>query len=313
MERSTKLDPSLVKTLTHPALTLRLPRQIAARAACLVLGVVLATALTTAGAAAAAALPAAPEHTDIPDGELTLHASLYRPDGAGPFPAVVALHDCGGFVHHRPSTETRHYVEWARLLVANGFVVLFPDSFGSRGVGSQCRERNRKVRASRERVTDANASRRWLQAQSYVKPDRISLLGWSNGGVAALWTVRPTAAPRDGGVDFRSAVSFYPSCRRLHDTAWSARVPTLILIGSADDWTPATVCQQMVGGAHGRSAHVQIVVYPGAPHEFDRPNSPMRLHTGLATSADPSGRAHSGTNPQARTDAFKRVPEWLAR
>jgi dienelactone hydrolase len=276
--------------------------------ACLVLVVTLATA-----PAGAAALPAAPEHIDIPDGELTLHASLYRPDGAGPFSAVVALHDCGGFVHHRPSTETRHYVEWARLLVANGFVVLFPDSFGARGVGSQCRERNRRVRASRERVTDANASRRWLQAQGYVKPDRISLLGWSNGGVAALWTVRPTAAPRDGSVDFRSAVSLYPSCRRLHDTAWSARVPTLILIGSADDWTPAAACQQMVAGAHNRSAHVQIVVYPGAPHEFDRPNSPIRLHTGLAASADPSGRAHSGTNPQARADAFKLVPEWLAR
>jgi dienelactone hydrolase len=263
--------------------------------------------------AGATALPASPEHIDIPDGELTLHASLYRPEGAGPFPAVVALHDCGGFVHHRPSSETRHYVEWARLLVANGFVVLFPDSFGSRGVGSQCRERNRRVRASRERVTDANASRRWLQAQSYVKADRISLLGWSNGGVAALWTVRPTASPRDGSVDFRSAVSLYPGCRRLRETAWSARVPTLILIGSADDWTPATACQQMVAGAHNRSAHVQIVVYPGAPHEFDRPNSPIRLHTGLATSADPSGHAHSGTNPQARADALKRVPEWLTR
>lgn len=298
MERSTQLDPSLAKTLT----------QMAARTACLVLGMAVAAAY-----AGATALPASPEHIDIPDGELTLHASLYRPEGAGPFPAIVALHDCGGFVHHRPSSETRHYVEWARLLVANGFVVLFPDSFGSRGVGSQCRERNRRVRASRERVADANASRRWLQAQSYVKADRISLLGWSNGGVAALWTVRPTASPRDGSVDFRSAVSLYPGCRRLRETAWSARVPTLILIGSADDWTPATACQQMVTGAHNRSAHVQIVVYPGAPHEFDRPNSPIRLHTGLATSADPSGHAHSGTNPQARADALKRVPEWLTR
>jgi dienelactone hydrolase len=259
------------------------------------------------------AAAATPEHVDIPDGDLTLHASLYRPEGAGPFPAVVALHDCSGLVHHRPLTETRLYIEWARLLVADGFVVLFPDSFGSRGIGSQCREQNRKVHASHERVADANAARRWLQAQDYVKPDRVSLLGWSNGGSAALWAVRPTTAPRDGGSDFRSAAAFYPGCRKLRETAWSARVPTLILIGSADDWTPASVCQQMVAGAHDRTARVQIIVYPGALHEFDRANSPIRLRTGVVNTPDPSGRVHSGTNPAARADALKRVSEWLER
>ncbi|MGA9007310.1 MAG: dienelactone hydrolase family protein, partial [Xanthobacteraceae bacterium] len=253
--------------------TRRIPIRRISEALPFVLGAAL-----TAVIACAPAIAAEPEHVEIPDGELTLHASLYRPDGAGPFPAVVALHDCSGLVHHRPITETRHYIEWARLLAADGFIVLFPDSFGSRGIGPQCHERNRKVRASRERVSDANAARHWLQAQSYVKLDHVSVLGWSSGGTAALWTVRPTAAPRDGSTDFRSAVTFYPSCRRLHDTAWSARVPTLILVGAADDWTPASVCQQMVAGARDRSARVQIVVYPGAQHQFDRANSPIRLH-----------------------------------
>ncbi len=255
---------------------------------------------------------AASERVDIPADNVTLHGTLYRPEGDGPFPAVVALHDCGGLAH-RPATQSQLYGEWANLLVARGFVVLFPDSFGSRGLGSQCRVHERKVRASRERVADANAARRWLQGQSYVRADHISLMGWSNGGVATLWAVRPTAAPHDGSADFRSAVALYPGCRRSHDTAWSARVPTLILIGSADDWTPASICQQMVAGAHGRSARVQIIVYPGAPHEFDRANSPIRLRTGLAHTADPSGKAHGGTNPAARSDALKRVPQWLAR
>jgi dienelactone hydrolase len=302
------MEPSLLQ-----ALICRISGRLAVKARPLILGLMSSLALAAAVIAGPAAQAAAPEHVDIPDGELTLHASLYKPDGEGPFPAVVAMHDCGGLVHHRPITETRHYVEWARLLVANGFVVVFPDSLGSRGIGSQCRERNRKVRASRERVADANATRHWLQSQNYVKPDRVSLLGWSNGAVAVLWAVRPTAAPRDGSADFRSAVTFYPGCRRLRETAWSARVPTLILIGSADDWTPAAVCQQMVAGAHDRSAHVEIVVYPGAQHEFDRPNSPLKLHTGLVNAADPTGRAHSATNPTARADALKRVPEWFAR
>jgi dienelactone hydrolase len=254
----------------------------------------------------------ASERVDIPDGDLTLHGFLYRPDGAGPFKAVVALHDCGG-IARRPATTSQLYAEWANRLVADGFVVLFPDSFGSRGLGSQCRERQRKVRASHERVADADAARRWLQGQSYVRPDHISLLGWSNGGVATLWAVRPTSTPHDGGADFRSAVAFYPGCRRLRETAWSARVPTLILIGSADDWTPASTCQQMVAGARERSARAQIVVYPGAHHDFDRANSPIRLRTGLVHTADPSGKAHGGTNPAARADTLKRVPQWLAR
>jgi dienelactone hydrolase len=266
-----------------------------------------------AGIAAWTTMSAAAEQVQIPDGSLTLRATLYRPEGAGPFPAVVALHDCGG-LSHRPATTSQLYAEWAKILVSDGFAVLFPDSFASRGVGSQCRVRERKVRASRERVADANAARRWLEAQSFVRADHISLLGWSNGAVAALWTVRPnTVSHNGGGTDFRSAVALYPGCRRLRVTAWSARVPTLILIGSADDWTPASTCQQMVNGARGRSARVQIVVYPGAHHEFDRANSPLRLRTGLVNTADPSGKAHGGTNPAARNDALKRVPQWLGR
>jgi dienelactone hydrolase len=261
----------------------------------------------------AQAAAAGPERVDIPAADnVTLHGTLYRPDGDGPFPAVVALHGCGGIVH-RPAMQSQLYSEWANVLVAKGFVVLFPDSFGSRGLGPQCREEKRKVHASRERVADANAARRWLQTQSYVRADRISLVGWSNGGSAALWAVRPTAAPHNDGADFRSAIAFYPSCRRLRVTAWSARVPTLILAGGADDWTSAAVCQQMVAGAHGRSARAEIVVYPGAYHEFDRANSPIRVRTGLANTADPSGRAHGGTNPAARSDALKRVPAWLEK
>jgi dienelactone hydrolase len=255
---------------------------------------------------------AAAEKVDMPDGELTLQGMLYRPAGPGPYPAVVALHGCGGLDDHRPAHEQR-YGAWAKVLTAEGFVVIFPDSFGSRGLGPQCRVRQTKVRPSRERVSDANAARHWLQTQNFVRPDHISLLGWSDGGIATLWAVRPNAAPGDASTDFRSAVALYPGCQRLRETAWAARVPTLILIGAADDWTLASTCQQMVAGARGRSARAEIVVYPGAHHEFDRPDSPLRLRTGLVRTADPSGRAHRGTNPAARADALKRVPQWLAK
>src|SRR4029079_395964 len=104
-----------------------------------------------------------------------------------------------------------------------------------------------------ERVADADAARAWVQSQPWIAPDRVSLLGWSSGRIDALWAVRARTQPQaKEGPDFRSAVALYPGCRRLGNAAWSARVPTLILIGRADDQASAAICQQMVAGARGR-------------------------------------------------------------
>jgi dienelactone hydrolase len=253
---------------------------------------------------------AAPAEVEIAAGAVTLRALMYRPDGPGPFPAVVALHGCDGLVGHDEAIA-RRYGDWGERLRAAGFVVVFPDSYGSRGTGAQCDIRNRVVRTTRERVGDAHAVRRWLQHQGFVMNDRVSLLGWANGATAALWAIRRSAAPpRDEDRDFRSAATLYPGCRRLAETAWSARVPTLLLVGSADDWMPSTFCEQMVAGARGRSAGTRIIVYPGAQHNFDHPGQPLAQ---LAFTSDGAGRAHVGTDPGARRDALKRVPAWLGR
>jgi dienelactone hydrolase len=257
------------------------------------------------------AMAAGPEPVEFRDGDLAIKGFLYRPDGPGPFPAVVAMHNCGGLVNASGTIATR-YRDWALQLVKAGFVVLFPDSYGSRGLGNQCAVRNQPVRTDRERVADATAARRWLQTQPEVKADRISLLGWSNGATGVLWAVRPRPGHEERS-DFRSAVVFYPGCRRLENTAWSARVPTLILVGALDDWTSVQECERMVAGARGRSARASIIVYPGAFHDFDHPSRPPQIRAGSAFSADGSGRFHSGTNATARADALKRVPQWLAR
>ena len=270
-----------------------------------VLTTVATTVATPSGASAA-------EQVDIPQADVTLHGVLFRPDGAGPFPGVVALHGCESLIRGTGKLAPI-FAAWGERLAAAGLAVVFPDSFGSRGLSTQCRVRERKVRSERERVADADAARRWLESQPWTIKDRVSLLGWANGAVASLWAVRPRTVPRDGTSDFRSAVALYPGCRRLAEAAWSARIPTLILVGRADDWTAATTCEQMVAGAHGRSALASLVIYPGAYHEFDRPDYPLREVTGLANTADGTGKAHVGTNAAARADALARVPQWLAK
>jgi len=67
---------------------------------------------------------------------------------------------------------------------------------------------------------------------------------------------------------------------------------TLILIGDADDWTPAARC------AHWRDAvltngHVlEMKTYPTARHGFDAPRSP-RVYAGHYVGQDPTTLAAS--------------------
>jgi dienelactone hydrolase len=269
--------------------------------------IVIAAGLAIVGSPALGA-----DQIEIPTGDAKLKATLYRPAGPGPFPAVVALHTCDG-LNWTDGTIERRYAEWGERLSAAGFVVIFPDSFSSRGLGPQCRARERLVRASRLRTADAIAARQWLQAQSWVIVDRVSLLGWSHGATTVLWTVRRAGSRRDKLPDFRSAAALYPNCQRSGISAWSARIPTLILIGRADDWTLASVCEQMVAGARGRSAAASLVVYPNAVHDFDRENVPRQERVGIANTPNAAGRVHIGTDAVARADAIKRVPEWFAR
>jgi poly(3-hydroxybutyrate) depolymerase len=58
-------------------------------------------------AAKAAPLPA-PHQVDIPAASLTLHAQLFKPDGNGPFPTVIALHGCGGLAGHSEPVLPRY-------------------------------------------------------------------------------------------------------------------------------------------------------------------------------------------------------------
>src|SRR3954447_25349124 len=146
------------------------------------------TLLTLAFAADAAPTPS-PRQIDIPLSSGTLHAQLYKPDGDGPFPVVIALHGCGGLAGPSDPVQPR-YRDWAEQLLKTGHAVLLPDSYGSRELGPQCHAHERRVLARRERVADIKAAWQWLLQQSWAAHDRISLMGWANGASAVLWAVR---------------------------------------------------------------------------------------------------------------------------
>ncbi len=259
----------------------------------------------------------AQERVEIPAGDgLVLKGLMFRPEGKGPFPAVVAMHGCGGLGGTTIPISARN-LDWGRQLAAQGFVVVFPDSYGSRGLGPQCLVRDRTVRPGKERVADAVAAKQWLQRRPDVEPSRVALLGWSNGGSAVLWAAAADRKPKDGLPDFHAAVAFYPGCRPIQQSAerrdWAGRLQVMLLIGEADTWTPAEPCRQLVSLIEERGGSAILVTYPNAVHEFDHPDRKPTRRTGLPFTADGTGEAMVATDPDARADALTRVPAFLKR
>jgi dienelactone hydrolase len=192
-------------------------------------------------------------------------------------------------------------MDWTDRWLEAGYAVVWPDSFGSRGLGSQCQVANRGINPA-GRAFDAKATVEWLAQQPNIDARRIALVGWSNGGGTSLRAASTAMAPPSP--DVVAAIAFYPGCRVLVEAKaeWQARVPVTILMGGADDWTPPEPCRSL-----GRSKGVRYIEYPGAYHDFDAPNSPVRVRTGLTFTADKSGNAHVGTDPKARSAAITDV------
>ncbi len=255
---------------------------------------------------AAQSSTAGSQTVQIPGDNATLRAELALPAGPARAPAVVLLHGCGGPFAARDG-------QWRDLLVAAGHPVLLPDSFGSRGLGSQCRTPSRQVTPGRARRGDAIAAAKWLAAQPFTPPGGVVVMGWSNGGSTVLATARAGQADLPSGL-IRAFIAFYPGCRRyaeprnIDQGRWTPAAPMLLLMGADDDWTPAAPCRVL---AEGNPDRIQATFYPGAYHDFDAPNQPVRERHGLAFTANNNGLAHAGTNPEARVDALRRVPAFL--
>lgn len=234
-----------------------------------------------------------------------------------PTPAIIMLHGCGGLYTSKGEIRSRERA-WIDILHAEGYALLLPASFASRGYGYLCKTKNRPVTPEGQRPHDAMGAVQYLAGKPLINPNRIALLGWSNGAMTGLHTVRKgaDAAPASDATDARTAVVFYPGCIALKRNYpdYEARIPTLIQHGKLDDWTLAKPCQEFVLNAirSGRGAPMFIDLYSNAYHGFDNPNSKLRTIT-TKNSVYESGQkeVHVGTNPEARKKAIARTLEWF--
>lgn len=244
-----------------------------------------------------------------------LDGYVFRPAGGERHPAIVFLHGCGGLFSRVTGLIDTRERAWASDLNGRGYVVLMVDSFGPRHHGEMCSQSGFDRGLYLKRPRDAYAALLYLQAQAYVRPDRIGVIGWSEGGGAVLYTIRAQSLGRPAELphgDFRAAVAFYPaSCDERRQQGWTSTIPLLALLGAGDVWTPATPCKELLDAAAARGSRIELQVYPGAYHGFDRANSPIREYPEYRTAAGVV--PIQGTDPAARQDALTRVPAFLAR
>lgn len=244
-----------------------------------------------------------------------LIAFVHRPEGAGPFPAVVLHHGCNGAYAPGGQRLSGNQAFWARHLRGRGYLALVVDSFTGRGEVEMCTKGLAQTVPPLMRAEDATAALVWLRARPDVDRQRIAVMGWSHGGGTVMWAASAWHGERRrslAGGDFVAAIAFYPPCWVSRDTpGYQLALPTTILIGEADDWTPAGPCRELAARTDQMQGRLVLHIYPDAHHGFDSPNVPLMTFGGLPTL--PGGKATLGTNEPARQAAIKVVEETLAR
>ena len=240
-----------------------------------------------------------------------IEGKLYKPDGRGPFPALVLLHGCQGVVRQ---TQT-----WAHWLRERGYVALVTDSFGPRNDPADCKEGGESG-PSTARFDDAIGALRYLQAQPFVIPDRVASFGWSQGGLFAMSVIngptleraraRGVTLPRAG---YAAAIAMYPGGCEAYVKELVIR-PLLLLIGGADNWTPPQYCREMTAAMKARGADVTLVEYPGAYHYFDIVGQKKEVLKDIEQPYTPGTFGVTvAYDPAAAADASRRLEDFLTR
>jgi dienelactone hydrolase len=185
--------------------------------------------------------------------------ALIKPEGAGPFPAIIYMSGCAGLGIPPDVAQQKMVVDH---YVAQGKAVLILDSLTPRGMPNGVCDRVGEMNIYRNRAKDAYSAQKALAAMPEIDGRHIFLQGYSHGANAATLAVDPKTVEEHEGNVFAGVVAYYPYC--VDNMAFSA--PTIILVGDKDDWTPAARCEAIKD-----RPNLELIVVPGATHGFTMP------------------------------------------
>lgn len=189
---------------------------------------------------------------------LMIKGLLSKPDGQGPFPAVVLLPNCGG----PNSFEFAEF--WPAYLNKLGYVTLNVDHFTPRK-GTKCSKHF--TLTYKTIAQDAYGALTYLNGLSYVDTNRIAVLGSSRGALAINW-FGGFAKSTSTGLTFKASVSLYPPhCKQV--SAGPAMIPSIIILGDKEKGMAS--CKAL-----SQEPRLTVHVFPGTYHGFDQPSATRR-------------------------------------
>jgi len=200
---------------------------------------------------------------------LTALYDLQKPEGKGPFPAVVAVPGCSGF--HTASGEPVYNKILSDLRDA-GFVTIRVDYLGARDLRSCFPDVSKD-----EVVGDIFLALKYLLGTGFVKTSSINVLGWSYGGGSALLALSKLADQSE--IKIGAVAAYYPHCSGVEQ--WDAEIPILVLFGGDDTVAPPAVCKDLFSEA--LSKYITVEEYPGAFHAFDLYTLPPKVEYQFGT------------------------------
>ena len=244
-------------------------------------------ALVLAGTAGRLSATPRTVHFESADHKTKLVGYVFEPTGPGLHPAIVLLHGRAGpyssLAHGEYSAETlsKRHKEWGEFWAARNYIALLVDSFGPRGYPAgfakgSYDERPPEVSEQTVRPLDAYGALMYLRKQSNVRKDHIGVQGWSNGGMTVLATMSdqsPGLPLPSGELGFRAAIAEYPGCGMdAIKGAYHAYAPMLLMIAGDDEEVSPKRCEEFAKRARADGNDLEVVVYPGAAHNFDDPS-----------------------------------------
>lgn len=196
----------------------------------------------------------------------------FIPDGAGPFPTLIAIPGCSGIAFDSDELERstpelqeddrafrKHYLRMAERFRSAGYAVMLVDVLSAEGRVTACAD-NVPSQTIADYI-DATISR--ALATSFADRQRIGLVGWSMGGWGTLaWLARQRKTTNA----VQSAAVVYPGCRDIEPL--SAEIPILMLLGGADDIATPSVCRELVERSDAKDS-IRVIEYANGRHGFD--------------------------------------------
>ena len=223
-----------------------------------------------------------------PTGSRRLTGHLARPDGEGPWPAVILLHEAFGV----DDVMLRH----TERVAAMGYLALMPDLF-SDGSAVRCLVRTfRALRAGEGTpFVDVEAAKRYLVGLPECT-GAVGVLGFCMGGGFSLLLANK-------GFD-AVAPNYGPAIGNL-ERALDGACPVVASYG-AKDKALAEIPGRIVASLDQQGVPHDVKLYPDAGHSFlnDASNGPRLLRPLMR-------RANVGPEPRSAADAWDRIERFF--